>query len=399
MKKTLKKILGIIFIMSAIWVMYLLSGFQYNSEPIVIIVFSLLACGLVFLGIISIFGIYINSEVKRTEPLMTKTALIKDILVITIGFFILTYMVIYTNSILFVFCMYCIFLIVIFLVYTKNINKYKYKGKDIIYCREKPSGLKPVFVRMLVTDNLLPDIYGFTATIMDLIDRNYIEILCEDGKNVDKKDLFYKDDMILSKTEKYNENELQKFEHYIVNWFINDIGDGNKVSMKVVKENLKQSQNSSDLFYDWQLMVSDEFPFESYFNYNRSDTHKIEYTYFIPPGIYLIICSLSEIVSKPFYAFLISLATIIMTPYLIIYNNRIKVKETTIIELQQWKGFKKYLEDFSNMSEKSVEDIKLWDYYLTYAICLEAAKESTSQLQDFYESYIYNSESSVLRKL
>lgn len=61
-----------------------------------------------------------------------------------------------------------------------------------------------------------------------------------------------------------------------------------------------------------------------------------------------------------------------------------------IEEKDSWLDLKKYLQDFSNMRDKSMEMVVLWNYYLTYSMVLDLQSISKEEIVEFFGWNIYN---------
>lgn len=57
------------------------------------------------------------------------------------------------------------------------------------------------------------------------------------------------------------------------------------------------------------------------------------------------------------------------------------------IERQQWKGLKKYMEDFSLLNEKDIPDLELWEKYLVYATAFGISDKVIEQLKVVYPHF------------
>jgi uncharacterized membrane protein len=53
-------------------------------------------------------------------------------------------------------------------------------------------------------------------------------------------------------------------------------------------------------------------------------------------------------------------------------------------QLALWKGFRKFLKDFSNLDRATLPHLILWEHYLVYAVILGVAKEVIAQLPIVY---------------
>lgn len=58
-----------------------------------------------------------------------------------------------------------------------------------------------------------------------------------------------------------------------------------------------------------------------------------------------------------------------------------------INEIEEWKGLKKYMEDFSLLNEREVPDIVIWEKFLVYATALGIAEKVIKQLKMVYPNF------------
>lgn len=63
-----------------------------------------------------------------------------------------------------------------------------------------------------------------------------------------------------------------------------------------------------------------------------------------------------------------------------------------IEEKDSWLDLKKYLQDFSNIKDKTTEMIVIWNYYLTYSMVLDLPSISKEEITSFLGWNIYNVE-------
>ena len=61
-------------------------------------------------------------------------------------------------------------------------------------------------------------------------------------------------------------------------------------------------------------------------------------------------------------------------------------------EKNQWKGLKKYIEDYSMLYDKEVPDIVMWEKYLVYATVFGISKKVLKQLKSIHPEFFENSE-------
>ena len=252
------------------------------------------------------------------------------------------------------------------------------KTKIDFYQRQLPSNLKPAHVRMLANDGLI-DKVSVGITLMDLIDKGYLKIKEHENDN----DFFkYNDDAILIKTDK-DTRDLLKFEEFLIDWFINVCGDGNKVTKKELHDKLGEldSITSNERYNDFKAYVIVSYPF--YKLYKRHlKAHK--YKSFI-----VLICIISSFVFYMFFPFCIATLPIIGFGLLFFNNPAYTLNDMGSLELNNWLSLKKFLHEFTIIKEKNAEMLVLWSYYLTYSVALNENKIAKDEIIDFFGTNIH----------
>ncbi len=56
-------------------------------------------------------------------------------------------------------------------------------------------------------------------------------------------------------------------------------------------------------------------------------------------------------------------------------------------EIEEWKAFKKYMEDFSLLNEREVPEIEIWERFLVYATAFGIAEKVIKQLKLVYPNF------------
>ena len=240
-----------------------------------------------------------------------------------------------------------------------------------IYYRDLPSNLKPAHVRMMLTDGVI-DTITIVATLYDLIDNNYIEVVSEN-----KISIFENKEVILKKTKK-STNNLFKYEQFLIKWFIDICGDGEQISNLQLQEILKYKidiYNPSDFFEYFQSLVRISFPINNYYktiNVDKKLGNVFVFIASIVIGLYLPI--FSAYYSGKFF-----------------YNHpKYILNQNGVDEVQSWLNLEKYLNDFWNIKDKSLSDIELWDFYLTYSIALGINSDASEKMENFFGNAVYN---------
>lgn len=276
--------------------------------------------------------------------------------------------------------LYIVDVVIVILQSIFTYKKLESKPKNIdIYQRELPSKLRPAHVRVLLNDGLIDEI-SLSATILDLIDKGYLEIEREKTPIVSKEDIFKKNDIKLIKTEKVEDN-LFEYEKFLISWLIDKYGNGKEVSMEKIRENLINNVNEEQpnkLFLEWQGLVLVAFPFKKYYKIRTNNNKIWIYTIFILLGIFPIIPGLGQVL------------TIYGLGCLLMANPKCILNKLSIEEKESWRNLKKYLLDFSKIKDKSIEMVNVWEFYLTYSLVLNINTMANKEIEEFIGERIYS---------
>lgn len=192
------------------------------------------------------------------------------------------------------------------------------------------------------------------ATILDLVRRKYLYI----------KKLEY-DNYLIVKNKSMDE-ELLSHEKFVINWFINDIGDGLKVKLNDIKSYTEEDKkNIFDHFYDWKTLVKKEFRRRGYYDKKAS---KLGKTFII-----MTLIELAIMITFLVYGSMVAIIGVLTGISIIAYSYSLMYKRSEYGEGQfkKWRHFKSYLENdiyIKNLSD--LNSIKYIDRDLVYAIAL-----------------------------
>ncbi len=275
------------------------------------------------------------------------------------------------------------YLCTILAVIIKSMLLYKkLEGKPVninIYQRDLPSNLKPAHVRLLLNDGLIDEI-SLASTIVDLIDKGFLDIKAQ-GKEIENKENIFKDRNIrLIKTEKSTEH-LLKYEKFLLEWLIDKYGDGKEVTMDNIHNALSNNiyeEQPYELFIEWQGLVLLSFPLKIFYKIKSTGYARFIYLLFIILGLLPAIPCIGQALA------IYGLGCLMFaSPQCIL--NKIGVEE-----IDEWKDLRKYLLDFSNIEDKTMEMVKVWNFYLTYAMVLNINSKSNAEIEKFIGDRIYN---------
>ena len=270
-----------------------------------------------------------------------------------------------------------VLLITYIILYIKLKGYYKAKKTNLnIYQRDLPSNLRPAHVRMLVNDGEIDSI-SLASTILDLINRGYLGIK-DNGVKFSDNSIIFMDKtnnyIIFKKNTDYS--QLFEYEKFVIKWLIDDCGNKEEIKSKELHLKLKEI-NSSENFELFQAYVLVSFPIERYYikkSYNNNMINIIG----VLGGFVL---NFFTLIGVGIFAYFFGISLFGYPPYVL--------NDIGYNEKDEWLDLKKFLEDFSLIEEKPVNMIKIWDFYLTYAVALELASIAIDELKDFFGENIY----------
>ncbi|MGE5456991.1 MAG: DUF2207 domain-containing protein [Methanococcaceae archaeon] len=262
-----------------------------------------------------------------------------------------------------------------------------------IYEREPPTDSRPAVVNAIMQGKTgIPTINGFTATVMDLANLEYISL--RTLKSEEKKILgLFKsesEDVLIEFLDNHsymeskgNRRELEDFEKDVFN-LLKSHTSGGQVFWNELKEELGKGTGFYDFITAWNKKVK-----------ARTGVDKL----FLSTGNkYIVGFGLATVIAGLVYFFAVSgyfptnefplASDLNLLIVLILGFGCFMMIASSMFEkalgrwtpegrlyYQRWSNFKKYLTDFSALKEHPPESIKIWDHYLVYATALGVAKE------------------------
>ncbi|MFA5303710.1 MAG: DUF2207 domain-containing protein [Candidatus Nanoarchaeia archaeon] len=227
-----------------------------------------------------------------------------------------------------------------------------------------PTPDSPAVVKAILSSS---DINAFIATLFDLARRKYLEI-CGSEKNVEIK--------ILKDPEGLNDYEnvvylfLKKYEvNKIINW--------NELKTKLLSVN--NSMDFQRRLSAFSSNVMKVFDRKEYYN-NEGNKKFLKYSFWCSFSFFIISWSYKNIVSinMPFFntnvGFYLFFSCILVV-FLNVIGSLSLGKWTSkgrVFE-RKWAAFKKYLNDYSLLSQHAPQSIVIWERFLVYAIALGVA--------------------------
>lgn len=222
-----------------------------------------------------------------------------------------------------------------------------------------------------------PDMDGFRATIMDLINRKYLII--EDIPS--KLDEDKNNSLSLKINDNKDLNELTNFESVVIN-FLSYFEEGGVIYLDTLKHDLKDKSTAEsfrDSYNTWKDDLKDEFLSDEVMSkifLKKGDTYlKIFGIIALVAAAVTFFLTISDPLPAASYALVASIILGIVAVISLIMPQKIAGQWTTYGEEYdaKWRNFAKYIKDFSLIKEYPPESIIVWNKYLVYATALGIA--------------------------
>ncbi len=251
--------------------------------------------------------------------------------------------------------------------------KVDYEG---IYEREPPTDDPPAMVNALIENSRdigTPNMNGFEATILNLIDKKVFELETRRDPNTDLTELYLK--LNRQKTSSLSIHENTVFDIMEMFSDSHDI-----VNLSNLNNDLSYESNAKmfmDEYNEWQQDVKHEYldNLELYFNNKGSKFMKILGIAGIILGIIIFVLGLFTNLRNGIFAIGGGIALAIFSLIVIFLPNDIFgqwTKKGRLFYLK-WSNFKKFLKDNSLINEHPPESIVVWKKYLIYGAALGVA--------------------------
>lgn len=259
-----------------------------------------------------------------------------------------------------------------------------------LYERELPTDSKPAVVNAIMRGRIgVPTIEGFTATVMDLVDREYLRL--KDTKST-KKHLGLisreKEDVLIEINEAADRSQLLNYEKDVFDLLSSHASEG-----RILWSDLKKELGKGTEFYHflnkWNSKVTKHARADKFF-LSHGNTYMSYFSiiiiivaflsiwlllFFFPPEQFPVVSS----------AILLVIAAAVVAVIMIVFVN---LSERTLGQWtpegrlfhKRWDNFRKYLTDFSALKEHPPESLRIWDHYMVYAVALGVAEKALDNM-------------------
>lgn len=272
--------------------------------------------------------------------------------------------------------------LVVYLKVSKRTYKAKFNGK---YYRELPEDYGPTIMnKVLHTSNGETSTYDMLATLLDLVTRNYVEIIPiqKEGKK--------KPDDYLLKLIKTDLTDLNNIEKYFLEELI--FVDSPEIALKELRDKnsktLEATEKSIKAYNKWSEIIEETAKEKGLIKTNKTKIWK---------DVLKCACSLLLTISVIVFGGITGfddvfgagiMGTIIgifeFTVVVVLISEMASRTEKAIEHKAMWKAFKKFLLDFSKLDEHDFKSIAIWEHYLVYATALGISKKVIKELKVVY---------------
>lgn len=245
-------------------------------------------------------------------------------------------------------------------IYLKNGRRYKVKAPYGEYFRELPDDYTPAVAGAVVSRTAIKPEHLF-ATVMDLVRKDFLELI-EEGNQT-----------ILRRTEERDFSSLKDYEKYVLDWYINDMGDGMEVVMEDVEKYISGNRNAKRFYSKYQVWYKGVAEDLKNLGIVKAKTKKIPmflgiFTGFLmfPGGVFM-----AQFFGEPKFM----IFTFGAVPFIIFSGSKKKLSLEAEEAFARWSAFKKFLIDYSNLEEAKTASIHIWEHYFVYAAALGVAEK------------------------
>lgn len=248
----------------------------------------------------------------------------------------------------------------LFIAYLKNGKSHKVKIDENINIKNFTNEISPAVAGAILKGYVNSDL--LFATVVDFIRKGVFEVEEKNNKTYLVKNLSYA-------------KNLKYFEIFLIDWYINRIGDREKVAIEDIEIYVSHGYNAQifgEYFMKWKELVFTEL-------YNMGvmiDRRKGTVTRM---GTITVI---SSFFITPFLATITRQNIVVVLPifYVIVMILMGKMKRYTLEGekiRKKCQNFKKYLEEYSSSGEAKTSSLHIWEEYLPYAIAFEISEKVT----------------------
>ena len=253
--------------------------------------------------------------------------------------------------------------------YIKNGKRYKIKFQYGEYFRELPDDYTPAIAGAAISRIKIKPEHLF-ATVLDLVRKDYLEIEEREVVNLEGK---LEHRTILKRTEKEDTSILKDYEKYVLEWYINEMGNGKEVILEEIEKYIANRKNARIFYSNYQVWYNNVAKELREKGIVRDKQNKFPVFLGVFTGMLMFIggAFLSNFFRDSKFMFF----SMIAIPFIIFVTSRKRISKTAEEAYVRWSAFKKFLVDYSNLEEAKISSIHIWEHYFVYAVALGVAEK------------------------
>lgn len=264
------------------------------------------------------------------------------------------------------------------------------------FTRFKPE-MTPTFYRD-IPENIPPAVldklycyYGRGGNLSNQISGTFIDMIYRKIIKVSYEQKARKTENYISLAKKeFKPNEVTEYERSLIKFFFTDIAQGKEViSIKEIKKYCKQKKNAA---YTSQMINSFNSKLDTMwrkYNYVEKKKNVVPKVFLVQiiSSLIIVIVAFTLFTNKVMpmfsgaYLILIAGASLSFVISLIVSVRKKMLNQKGENSLALWKGFYKFLNDFTLLDEKELPELFMWEKYLVYATVLGVAEKVLKNLK------------------
>ncbi|HHV99525.1 MAG TPA: DUF2207 domain-containing protein [Clostridiaceae bacterium] len=290
--------------------------------------------------------------------------------------------------------MFLLWFYILLTIYFRYDRKYRHSFKDK-NLTEPPGNYTPAEMSTLIWGTLQPR--DLIATALDMIRKKCLVINYNNVSSKNTSDEENSNNFIISHNNliPIEHPGLKAHESFLIDWFLNKIGNGELVTTDEINEYVKDKKNSYQFksdFEKWKTLVREEAVSLNFF---EKSIKRGKYLGLNSGIVYIVAGILISTLLSVFSSIILTVMGIVLLVYSVL------LKERSVYGNEQcakWLAFKKFLKEFSTLERVKIPSIAQWEQYFPYAVSLGVAKDVMKQFsavyneQDFSDSnltYLY----------
>lgn len=174
--------------------------------------------------------------------------------------------------------------------------------------------------------------------------------------------------------------KLKEYENYLLE-------NISKISENVKFEDLKKIINDTYFKSNFLNLIKEDCKNSSYFKTIYHKSNLLTFTLFISFIMFIIstlLYSMELLYKDIIFVGILNITIIIILMFLQRKNSYMKTNKGYEINLKL-NGLKNYLLDFSNITNRNINEIKIWDYYIIYTIILDLKGNLDKEVSELYK--------------